>query len=77
MMTGGQGSWQNVGFIQLLRDCSDIRGVNYTKYCLLYLALKCMITSVLLRADHNVMLTLGNLIDCLENAVSEGVSMYF
>lgn len=64
MMTGGQGSWQAVGFTRLLRDCSDIRDGNYRKYCLLYLALKCMITSVLFRADHNVMLILENLIDC-------------
>lgn len=75
MMTGGQGSWQAVGFTQLLRDCSDVRDVNYRKYCLLHLALKCMITS-LLYTDHNVMLILENLIDYLDNAISER-SIYF
>lgn len=77
LMTGGQGSWQAVGFTQLLRDCSDIRDVNYKKYCLLQLVLKCMITSPFFTADHNFMLILENLIDCLDNAVSERMSTYF
>lgn len=77
MMTGGQGSWQAVGFTQLLRDCSDISDDNYRKYCLLRLVLKCMISSPLFTADHNIMLLLENLIDCLDNTVSERVSMYF
>lgn len=52
-MVGGQGSWQAIGFTQLLWDFSDMRDVNYRKYCLLDLTLKCL-TSIYSRSQCHV-----------------------